>query len=308
MDSADFDLDRSIAEAWLQFEQRLTEVVASIDETADLIIDAVEDNRGAGYVRFSLLPTSDPRHDGADPMILAEAATNAQLDEEHQLGAQQLQLLEDSGWEAPVAEPGASACFSSVASQEGCDALVQRAIVALRDVYGVQHPVFLAPSQLAEILTDKPIEVPAGFDPDDIQATVPGSSQHLVELVRRELFDLFGHDPIRDADGDFSVRVGSTMVFIRATADNREVLIFSPVVHDVDGRSRAMEILNDLNSESRYVRFELIRDRVFVQMSVLAMPFVPAHLHQAVKTVAEVADGIDESLSTRLGGRTTFET
>ncbi len=308
MDSADFDLDRSITEAWLQFEQRLGEVVSSMDETVDLVIDAIENDRGAGYVRFSMLPMTDSRHDGSGPMVLGEAATNAQLDEEHQLGSQQLQFLEDSGWNPPVAAPGASPCFTDVAAQDDCMALVQRSVLALRDVYGVQHPVFLAPSQLAEILTDKPIEVPADYELDDIQATVPGSSQHLVELVRRELFDLFGHDPIRDTDGDFSVRVGSTMVFIRATADNREVLVFSPVVHDVDGRSRAMEILNDLNSESRYVRFELIRDRVFVQMSVLAIPFVPAHLHQAVKTVTEVADGIDESLSTRLGGRTTFET
>lgn len=307
MDSTDFDLDRSIAEAWDQFEQRLDEVISSMDDTGDLIIDAVEDNREAGFVRFSVLSPRNHRSIEGAVTVLGEVATNSMLDEDHQLVAAQLQLLEDAGWDSPTAAPGESACFTAVCAQDSCAGLAHMAVVALRDVFAVQHPVFLAPSQLAEILTDKPMTNQTGFDDEDIQATVPGSNHHLGELVRRELFEIFGHDPIRDTDGDFSIRVGSTMVFIRATADNREVLVFSPVVHDVNGRSRAMEVLNDLNAESRYVRFELIRDRVFVQMSVLALPFVPAHLHQAVQTVSEVADGIDEDLAARLGGRTTFE-
>ena len=36
-------------------------------------------------------------------------------------------------------------------------------------------------------------------------------------------------------------------------------------------------------------------------------PFVPAHLHHAVKILAETADGIDNELAVKLGGRTTFD-
>ena len=71
-------------------------------------------------------------------------------------------------------------------------------------------------------------------------------------------------------------------------------------------RSRATEVINDLNVESRWVKFQLVRDRVFASMSVLAQPFVPAHLHQAVRVVSDVADGIDEDLAAKLDGRTTF--
>jgi hypothetical protein len=78
-------------------------------------------------------------------------------------------------------------------------------------------------------------------------------------------------------------------------------------VHDVaGGRSRATEVLNDLNVESRWVKFQLVRDRVFVITSVPAKPFVPAHLHQAVQVMSEVADGVDDELAAKLGGRTTF--
>ena len=96
------------------------------------------------------------------------------------------------------------------------------------------------------------------------------------------------------------------MVFVRATSDAQEVLVFSAVVHDVDGRSRAMEVLSDLNTEARFVRFMLIRDRVFVSLSIFGQPFVPAHLHQALRAVSVVSDEIDEHLASKLRGRTTF--
>ena len=57
---------------------------------------------------------------------------------------------------------------------------------------------------------------------------------------------------------------------------------------------------------ARYGRFALHRDRVYVQLAVAAKPFVPAHLHQALRVVSQIADGIDDELAAKLGGRTTF--
>ena len=118
---------------------------------------------------------------------------------------------------------------------------------------------------------------------------------------------MFGYPPIHDNEGDVAIRVGSTMLFLRTSPDAQEVIVFAAVVHDVAGRSRAAEVLNDLNVAARWVKFQLVRDRVFVTVSVLARPFVPAHLHQAVKILAETADGIDDELAVKLGGRTTFD-
>ncbi|MDO5682800.1 MAG: hypothetical protein Q4G46_08230, partial [Propionibacteriaceae bacterium] len=170
-------------------------------------------------------------------------------------------------------------------------------------------PVFLAPDQLAEILQPdpKPLVGRTEFDPEDVVAVVPVNPEHLQDMIEAELADMFGHRPPRDAEGDLAVRVGSTMLFIRVSADHREIIVFAPLVHDVEGRSRAMEILSDLNTEVRFIKFQLIRDRVFVSMSVFAHPFVPAHLLQAVRMMSEVADGIDDDLASRLRGRTTFE-
>ena len=138
-------------------------------------------------------------------------------------------------------------------------------------------------------------------------AVLPADRDHLDALVETELGAAFGHPPIRDEEGDIVIRVGSTLVFLRTAADAQDVVLFSAVVHDVaGGRSRATEVLNDLNVESRWVKFQLVRDRVFVITSVPARPFVPAHLHQAVQVMSDVADGVDDELAAKLGGRTTF--
>ena len=133
-------------------------------------------------------------------------------------------------------------------------------------------------------------------------AVLPADRDHLDALVESELGAAFGHPPIRDEEGDIVIRVGSTLVFLRTAADAQDVVLFSAVVHDIaGGRSRATEVLNDLNVESRWVKFQLVRDRVFVITSVPARPFVPAHLHQAVQVMSDVADGVDDELAGQAG-------
>lgn len=300
-DIDDFDVDRSTARSWAEFQSRLSEVISMIDETADLTIGTAAVNpEGVPFVRFrSPIPHR----------IRAEAASNASLNSDFQLRPDQLTAMEELGWLPPSAEPGAGADFWVDRAQDDADQLAGLAVGALRDVYGVQHPVFLAPDQLAEVLqTAPPAEEPVtGLDPDDVTAVVPSGRSHLDVLVDAELTAIFGHAPLRDIDGDVAIRVGSAMLFLRTTPDGQEVVLFAPVVHEVDGRSRAMEVLNDLNVEARWVKFQLVRDRVFVVTSVRAWPFVPAHLHQAVRIMAETADSVDDELARKLNGRTTFD-
>ena len=313
-DIDDFDLDRSTAQAWAEFQSRLSDVISMIDDSADLTIGT--ESEGDGPPPFVRL--SSPRRD----VIRCEAASNAVLGEDFQLSPELLVRMEELGWEPPtvggehssatdVTQPTAN--FWVELPQVESDRISALAVSALRDVYGVQHPIFLAPDQLAEVLqpAPPPIEADAAIkvlelERADLTPTVPRDQQHLNDLVDAELAEMFGHRPIRDAEGDVAIRVGSTMLFLRTSRDGQEVVIFAAVVHDVAGRSRAAEVLNDLNVEARWVKFQLIRDRVFVTFSVLSRPFVPAHLHQAVRILSDVADGIDDELAAKLNGRTTF--
>jgi hypothetical protein len=158
---------------------------------------------------------------------------------------------------------------------------------ALREVHGVQHPALLAPDQLADILTPTPLEGQARagagpYEPQRIEPILARTAPELDAALAGELTLYLGHAPLRDDSGDLALRVGSTMVFVRPALDAQEVLLFAPLVHDVEGRSRAMEVLSDLNTEARWVRFLLIRDRVYVSMSVPADPLIPAHLQRAL--------------------------
>jgi hypothetical protein len=297
----DFDIDRSTARSWADFQQRLAEVISMIDESADLTIGTAAASAENGpFVRFG----SPVQH-----TLRAEAAGNATLHENFRLDPAQLTAMEDLGWQPPSAEAGGSAGFWVECHQDDADRVSEMAVTTLRDVYGVQHPVFLAPDLLAEVLQTAPstVEIPPILDADDVTAVVPTSRAHLDGLVDAELTAIFGHAPLRDEEGDVAIRVGSAMLFLRTTPDAREVVLFAPVVHDITGRSRAAEVLNDLNVEARWVKFQLIRDRVFVTTSVQARPFVPAHLHQAVRLMTEIADSVDDELARKLQGRTTFD-
>jgi T3SS (YopN, CesT) and YbjN peptide-binding chaperone 1/T3SS (YopN, CesT) and YbjN peptide-binding chaperone 3 len=313
-DIDDFDLDRSTAQAWAEFQSRLSEVISMIDDSADLTIGTESESDGPPpFVRLS-----SPRRD----VIRCEAASNAVLGDDFQLSSELLARMEGLGWQPPTGGEQSSAVevtqptanFWVELPQVESDRISELTVSALRDVYGVQHPIFLAPDQLAEVLQPAPPPIEDGasvkvleLEQADLAPTMPRDQQHLNDLVDAELAEMYGHRPIRDVEGDVAIRVGSTMLFLRTSSDGQEVVIFAAVVHDVAGRSRAAEVLNDLNVEARWVKFQLVRDRVFVTISVLSRPFVPAHLHQAVRILSDVADGIDDELAAKLNGRTTFD-
>lgn len=298
----EFDLDASMDRGWSAFAVRLTDVVQVMEPGAELTIGAIAtENPGRSpFVRFTC---SDGHR------IFAEASSNAELSEEFRLNAEQLDKLDKLGWQAPTSEGDhPTSNFWRACAQEDAEGVVDAAIAALREVFGVPHPAFLAPDQLAEVLTPAPrAELSDGVYPAaDVVATMPRDAEHLRAMVEAKLAALLGHEPMRDADSDFAIRVGSSMVFVRVVDDAAEVLVFAVLVHDLEGRSRASEVVNDLNTDARYVRFFVVRDRLFASLSVASQPFVPAHLKKALDTMSALADSIDDHLAHKLHGRTTF--
>jgi len=289
-DVSDFDFDRSTLEAWRLFAERLAEVISVMDPGATLAIGSLAaEGERTPHVLFTCLDA------GA---LVAEATTDGLPDG---AGA----ALEASGWEAVPGRPGT---FARPGTQEEPEGLAVAASDALREVHRVQHPALLAPDQLADILTPTPLEggVVATYEPQRIEPILARTAEELDAALEGELTLFLGHEPLRDGNGDLALRVGSTMVFVRSALDAQEVLLFAPLVHDIDGRSRAMEVLSDLNTEARWVRFQLIRDRVYVSMSVPAAPLIPAHLHRALRIISLISDNMDEALAEKLRGRTTF--
>lgn len=283
-DIDDFDLDTTTLRAWDDFTERLAEVLSVMDATSDLCISVVANRtrrEETPVIRFSFV----------EPETVVATLQRAEVPGLTELGWQQ--TGDDS--------------FQLQHTQEDTTALAERVTRTMTEVLGAIHPVFLEPDQLADILKPSP---PGGADgwplPGTFGVVMPSDRTQLDAIVDAELAHIFGHPPMRDEAGDVALRVGSTMVFLRSTPDFQELVLFAVLVHDVAGRSRACEVLNDLNTESRYCRFALHRDRVFAQVSVPTQPFVPAHLRQALASISQVADSLDDELAARLQGRTTF--
>lgn len=282
-DIEDFDLDKTTRQAWDEFTERLADVLSVMDASADLTISAVngeETCETPPAVRFSAV----------EPGVVE--ATLVGVDSPR---------LAELGWTS------SSRGFTARRDQEEATELANLTTATMTEVVGVLHPIFLEPDQLAELLTARE-STPVKPTPGPYGVVLPTSQAQLDAIVDAELEQMFGHPALRNAAGEVAIRVGSTMVFCRSTPDFEELVLFAVLVHDVNGRSRACEVLNDLNVESRYCRFALHRDRVFVQVSVPAQPFVPRHLRQALESISHVADGIDDDLAHKLGGRTTFPT
>lgn len=285
MDLEAFDIDSTTLDAWRTFTATLAEVLSVMDESSDLTISAVQahDADEAPGIRFS----------AKDGTVTARILGD--VDDEA--------ALKKLGWEAPGGEEDT---FHASQDQENTERLALLTTDTMQQFFDVLHPVFLEPDQLKEILSGgAPWQAPPPPKPEDVAITPPSRGE-LDRIVDQHLYKRFGHPALRNTDGDVAIRVGSTMLFLRSTPDAAEIVLFSPLVHDVSGRSRACEVLNDINVESRYGRFALHRDRVYVQVAVSAKPFVPAHLDQAIRVMSQIADGIDDELADKLGGRTTF--
>jgi len=284
----DFDFDRSVGQAWRRFALRLEQVLSMMDETEPLTIQPA-DAPGVWYIRFTQeyrgrLTARVPNSLGGVPLSQTQADRLAGL-----------------GWERITDG------YQIAGNQDFCEQLANAAVAVLRDVFAVEHPVFLESNVLAELLQEPPSHADAADgDADDQVAYAYADEVQLGAAVYEQLTAVFGATLMRDQDGDFAVRVGSTMIFIRIPPDGKEVRLFSVIVHDVPVRTRAVEVLNDINTHARWVRFSLVRDKIIATMSILASPFVPAHFRQAITEITNVADGVDDLLAASLEGKTTF--
>ena len=280
----DFDFDHSVEQAWRRFAVRLENVLSMMDETEPLTLQPCDESE-RWHMRFS-------------QQVKDQITTFVPSDGVSEEEAEGLKTL---GW---TTEPTG---FALTGSQDDCGVVAWAAVVVLREVFHVTHPVFLDSNVLAEILQEPGIVESSAMAGGE-ESIVYGSLDEvqLAAAVAEELSEVFGAVPMRDQDNDFAVRVGSTMIFIRIPSDCKEIRLFSVLVHDISGRSRAAEVINDINAHSRWVRFSLVGDKIFVTMSIHASPFVPSHLRQAITEMTNVADGVDDLLADSLQGKTTF--
>lgn len=298
---ADFDLDRSVSRAWKGFQARLADYLVGMTDADSLVIGVAageEPEEGAApYVQFAGF--------GGDH-LRGEVSGNVYLAAEYQLDAAAERTLALQGWTAP----DDSRNYSVHMPTADGDRLAVMAVRALRDVFDVPHPAFLAThddraaAQLG-LAGGPPEDADAGAD--EPLAVVPESPEHLQELVDQALTPLFGHPPHKDEDGDIPVPHNSSLVFVRVYKDEPLVDIFGSVVTGVTDLDAARVEAGILNRDIRFIKFVVMGDRVLAQLQIPCHPFVPQVLRTMLQFMSQALDALDDDLALRTGGRPAIE-
>jgi hypothetical protein len=265
----------------------LIEAASSLDD---------DDEGSAPYVQ--VVASGDDLH--------AEVSSNDFLTASARLTEAMTAELLRVGWLPPDHEsPNGTRNFSCDVDRSGTDRLAAMAVSAFRDVWSVPHPTFLDAGS-ANLALGISMDTPRPGSAGTVANADPTSREGIQQLLDMTLTDHLGQEPHKDGDGDIPIRSGSALVFIKVLEDQPLIELKSPLVVDISGRTRAAEVIADLNATWRMAKFVLIRDVVVVLVELMTDPFVPRHLLAALQFISTLADDLDDELATRLGGRLPF--
>lgn len=299
----EFEMDRATQRAWREFQARLADRLAAMEEDDVAIVEAMvgeEAEEGAApYVQFCAF---------GDGMLRGEVASNHVLDERWKLDEQSARALGGLGFTAPTYAPDEEPDHGSlnhhvdVEQGEG-DRLAVMATRALRDVFGVPHPALLTGDVAAEGSAPASEGTAADRTDEPVAAFPHGGHEELSAMVDRALTPYFGHEPRHDSDGDIPVIAGLSLFFVRAHEELPIVELFGCVVTDVTDHEAARREVAILNRNVRFAKFRLSGDSVMVDLQLPAWPFVAEHLRAMVAMLVDMISGIEDDLVERVGGR-----
>lgn len=84
-----------------------------------------------------------------------------------------------------------------------------------------------------------------------------------------------------DHDGDYPVRFGSALYYVRLVGhDPTDVQVFAVAVDDVSGSPELFAEINDINTRVRFARVFHVRNQVLVETDLVGDAIDPHGLHQ----------------------------
>lgn len=291
------EFDSKTAEAWRHFQAQLADHLAEMEQDDHLILEAEtvgEETGGAApYVQILAWATGQLR---------CEAVSNHYLAPRHHIDAPTEARLLELGYQPPTwcgTGDTDSANFWVDASIDQADRLAVMAVRALRDVYGVAHPAFLAGQPLDDEVA--PVQ-PVTPDPADEQPAVFPSDgfDHLQRLVDEALTPWLGHPPVHDDDGDIPIDCGDVVVFVRVVPDQPVVRVFACVATDIVDPVRAAVEVALLNRDQLFFKFLMLDDSIGVHADLMAWPFAASHLRDLVQQLCSRVNRIHDDLAARL--------
>jgi len=305
-----------VSKAWAPFTEALAAVLAVLENDQFLILSSKYRNHWVGF-------------DGQGRYgMRAEAISNAYLKPEEALSEEQMAHLERLGWLPPSGPPEETNCpekcpdgspnfFREWDPPIPAAEIAGFGVTTLREVFGIPHPAHLVytaygpkmepillPSLRLEYRPEPEDEPEEQRPPEYLH---PKNQAELLEVALETLRSSLGvADLVPDKDGDIPVRSGSTAVFVRVMPFAPVIELFSPLLVELPASEGLLAELNELNGKYLHVRFSHAGDTVMATVHLVADPFVPGQLTEALQVLAQLGDSLDNDLQTRFGGELFF--
>lgn len=290
---------------WAEFQRRLAAALARMPPETYLILEApLPDGDIAAYVQFAHA-TSDFR---------AEAVSSRYLPSSRPLTAAQERQLAGLGWQRPAPDAEGQNYFREWPSPAPFAEVARLAVRTLREVYGIEEPSGLRSlheSFRRDAVPDLELGIEARTSRQAPGAPPPSapSGDEIAQLLEAAMARWLGVEhPVRDGDGDYPIRVGSAMMFVRLLPGvPPAVAIFAPILRDVARTADLLQAINDINARIRFGRVFWSEGRVLVAMELTAADITADQVAFACVELGNLADYLDDVLHGRFGGKTMFD-
>lgn len=294
-DSLEFDFD--VDAAWMHFQRKLGDYVSAMRDGDALVIESRYDTTDgvpdtAACVQFYAWDLD---------MVRCEIPANEYLHSSRAITVEQRDALSHIGFRTSVdSEPTAPHVDRN---RSWSDDLAKKTVAVFRDIWGLPHPSFLGSRATGRYDVPSFDATTAETDTAVVPLCVqPKGKVHLQQLVDRALEPWFGFPPDHDPDGDIPLRFAGGTAYVSVKPTEPVVEINSTLVHAVSGRTRAAELLVDLNLQLPDVMLHLVQDCIVAQVRVSGSPFVADHLLWAVRMLSHVWEQVDEKFAEDFGG------
>lgn len=165
---------------------------------------------------------------------------------------------------------------------------------------------------LLEFITygENPVDVPSvdTVPPPPVAHPPPPAPQHdPIEVLRHNLVQLlqknFPTVPLSlHDDGDISMNVGSSMLFLSIIPDPLLVRVYAVLLKNIPATPNLYETLNHINHQLQIGRIFAIDNVVVLESAVLPFALSEPVLVQTITYIANVADDYDDRLQRSFGG------
>ncbi len=291
----------SIPIVWLEFGQRLSSVLQSLQEDQFLIISAKQSNM---YVQFA----------GQGFYGLhVETISNQYLSETEHLDDSQIHMLMELGWNRPTdgleseekekSPEGSPNYYIDNPQPVDFDGAAELSVKTFFQVHRIPHPGYLEYN--AFDYQGNPIQFPnIGLKQASAHISGPQKiEQNLLMTIRGAT----GLKELKyDQNGNIGIKFGSIITFIRYKEKPPSIRFHSPLVSEVEATPELFAKLNELNSGIGSMHFFHRNDLIIAISDIPAAPFSAEHIIQTLRMFNEIADGLDDLLSGEFGGKTAF--